>query len=177
MDDVAVEGQSLEERVLRNCNKCSRLTIVANKHPSELQFERLCEFLSSALRPPAPSIGAWPDQTQWVELALDPLFRESASVWCKRSTFKSLQTSLEKFCSRGSLAREGHLEEERKWWRRHRVNLINHEKPWRWSNGDEDWAGAIREACVKLLMPIKEVKTTVKRMRLNEYKANKENPS
>ena len=60
------------------------------------------------------------------------------------------------------------------WWQAHRKHLINHEKPWKWTDGHEDYAGAIRDGYTMLLVPVSEVKSIVKRRRLEEYNEHKD---
>ena len=170
MHDVSVT--SLEERVLAHSQKRKRKTTVADGQPNELQKKRLCEFVDSSLNPLSHTVGAWPSQTQWVELALEPLFRDSTSVWCQRSTFKQIQSALEKLCTIAAEDRHDHVSREETWWQRHRNNLINHRRPWKWSDGSKDYFVAIREGCSKLLSPVSAIKSITKRRRLDEYKAH-----
>ena len=164
---------TLAERVLTHSSKRKRLTIASNGQPDELQLTRLHSFVLNSISPSTPATGKWPDQTNWAELALTPLFRESSSIWCKRSDPKSLQNALEKFCVAGSQTRADYSAIEAAWWQRHRKNLVNHVKPWGWCNGNQGYALGIREGITKLLVPAKEIKTIVKRRRLEEYNAHK----
>ena len=165
---------TLAERVLTHSSKRKRLTIASNGQPDELQLTRLHSFILNSINPSGPATATWPDQTQWAELALTSLFRESSSIWCKRSKVKSLQNALEKFCVAGSQARADYSAVEEAWWQRHRQHLINHVKPWEWCNGNQGYALGIREGIAKPLVPAKEIKVIVKRRRLEEYNAHKE---
>ena len=88
MHDVSVT--SLKERVLAHAQKRKRKTIVTDVELNDLQQKRLREFVESVVYTHTRITGTWSSQEQWVELALEPLFRDSTSVWCQRSTFKQL---------------------------------------------------------------------------------------
>lgn len=170
MSVSAVHDSSLTERVLAHSRKRKRLTISTSLQPTEVQQKRLCDFVRNSLNSDVPATGEWPQQDQWAELALEPLFRESANVWCKRSKPKGLQSALEKICVTATRNRQEYVNDEIIWWQEHRKHLINHEKPWTWADGSENYVRAIRDGCTRLLIPVSELKSLVKRKRLEEYK-------
>ena len=149
---------SLVERVYEQARKRKRKTTAADRQPSEAQSQRIFDFINSHLNPPIPATGSWPNESQWAELALSSMFNEDPSVWCSKSTLTKLQSALEKLCTKASQARDTYSNAENCWWQVNRQHLINHEKPWTWSDANTDYARSIRAGCNKLWLPVSQIK-------------------
>ena len=149
---------SLAERVYGQAQKRKRKTTAADRQPSEAQSQRIFDFIDSSMNPPNPATGSWPNRSQWAELALSPMFIDDPSVWCSKSTSAKLQSALEKLCTKASRARDSYSNEENCWWQVSRQHLINHEKPWTWSDANTDYDRSIRAGCNKLWLSVSKIK-------------------